>query len=86
MKIVLGAFSVALAFVIVVGCSDDKKTTEAGDPPSCAAIVEACHPLDKGTGPIHDCHEAAEAEGVTEATCAAKKTECLSTCKADGGA
>lgn len=86
MKNVFAGFSMALTLAVLAGCSDDKKTAEPAEPPSCAAIVEACHPLDKGSGPIHECHEAAEAEGVTEATCAAKKAECLNTCKPDGGA
>lgn len=52
--------------------------SEAG---SCERVVEACHPKDTGSGKPHDCHEAAEADGVTDATCAETEDECLEACK-----
>ena len=69
----------------IAACEDDHDHDTAAEPPSCKAIVEACHELDKGDGPIHDCHEFAEG-GKTEAECAAKKTECLTTCTPGGDA
>jgi hypothetical protein len=82
MRRLLWGLAVPVTIVaMLVACSDDKK--DAGTP-SCDAIVEACHPLDKGSGPIHECHESAE-EGATEASCAAKKAECLAVCKPDAG-
>ena len=82
MRKVFWGLSTLAAFTVLGACSDDKKDDGA---PSCKAIIEACHPLDPGSGPIHECHEAAEADGVTEQTCAGKKAECLATCKPDGG-
>ena len=78
--------------MICRGCSDDPLKSPVPDTkPSCTAIIDACHPLDKGPGAIHECHEEAEADTATEASCTAKKAACLSTCKpgaskADGGA
>ncbi|MFO0739779.1 MAG: hypothetical protein U0270_28025 [Labilithrix sp.] len=93
----VGVVLVAAAVAAVWGCSsdDDKPATSSSSSsssssgesehtspyPSCQAIIEACHPLDVGDGPIHDCHELGHDEG-TEATCAAKKAECLATCVA----
>lgn len=54
---------------------------------SCQAIIDACHPKDVGEGAAHDCHDFAHAPAANEASCAAKKTECLATCNAaDAGA
>lgn len=53
--------------------------------PSCAAISEACHPLDDGNpSPAHTCHELAH-DAASEAACAAEKDACLATCVADAG-
>jgi hypothetical protein len=68
------------------GCGDDDAPATK---PTCDEIVEACHEVDPGTGPIHDCHENAEAESATEAICAAASTNCLAICAAaaaDAGA
>ncbi len=54
--------------------------TPPGSPAECEAIVERCHPLDPGTGPIHECHEYAEASGRTAAECSARQTECFAAC------
>ncbi len=55
--------------------------------PSCQAILSACHELDTGEGPIHECHEVAH-DATSEADCAPRKAECLATCvePADAGA
>jgi hypothetical protein len=79
MKLFIGiAFFAAFA----VGCgSDDEKR-----PAECEAIVEACHPLDQGTGDIHACHEMAESDW-TQAECVSNTTRCLNLCKTtDAGA
>lgn len=85
--VVLGAASTAFA------CSssdDDHAHSSSGghtsEFPSCEVIVEACHPLDMGEGPIHDCHELAH-EATSDEPCAAQKDACLATCVAspDGG-
>jgi hypothetical protein len=47
--------------------------------PSCRAITEACHELDVGTGPIHDCHDVGH-DSTSDAPCAARKDECLKIC------
>lgn len=92
----VGVVLVAAAVAAAWGCSsdDDKPASSSSSSssssgesehsspyPSCQAIIDACHPLDVGDGPIHDCHEVAHDNG-TEATCAAKKSECLATCVA----
>jgi hypothetical protein len=71
--------------ILLLACKDDHD--HGSEPASCTAIVDACHPKDTGSGPIHECHEFAES-GKTESECAAKKAECLSTCSgspADAG-
>ncbi len=79
--------ALALAVVApVVACHDDHE--HGSEPTSCKAIIDACHSKDTGSGPIHECHEFAES-GKGEPECAAKKTECLSTCSgspSDAGA
>jgi hypothetical protein len=78
MKLIIGiAFCAAFAF----GCgSDDSRPAE------CEAIVEACHPLDQGTGAIHECHESAESDWKKE-ECVSNSARCLNLCKAmDAGA
>jgi len=84
----------ALAFIATwLGCSNHSH--EGGDAgqgghssahPSCDAIIKACHPLDTGAGAIHDCHDLGHDHDATEASCAAKKGECLALCVADAGA
>lgn len=72
----------------ISACSHDHDDgeTHTSSYPSCSAILEACHPLDEGTGPIHDCHDLSH-DG-TEETCAPRKAECLAVCvpKVDAGA
>lgn len=65
--------AVALAFGIF-GCSKDNTG-------SCERIVEACHEKDMGSGPEHECHEYAEG-GATDDECAARESDCLSSCGA----
>ncbi len=83
-KIAVGVGGVVVT-AFAFACSDDHDHDEGGAHtsafPSCQTIIDACHPLDVGDGPIHDCHEVGHGTGATEANCAAKKTECLATCK-----
>lgn len=79
-----------LVTLLGVACSSSKTTSPTADsgtsePPTCKLIYERCHPLDKGAGEIHECHELAEDTASTEATCAAKKDDCFAACTADGG-
>ena len=78
----------ALLGGLVLGCGGDASNDDAGGGsradafstsdafvelrPSCELIVAACHDVDPGSGPIHDCHELGHAETATEAACAAQ--------------
>jgi hypothetical protein len=66
-----------------VGCSSSLPSTST-TPPDCEAIVEACHPKDPGSGPVHECHETAETAGTAHdaKTCADKKVACVTLCNA----
>ena len=50
--------------------------------PSCEQIIARCHDVDPGSGPIHDCHEAAHDEATSEATCASMLDGCSMLCAA----
>ncbi len=87
------AFLLLAALFVLAGaaCSSSSTSTPAADsgasePPTCTLIYERCHPLDKGVGEIHECHELAEDKASTEAICAAKKNDCFAACSADAGA
>jgi hypothetical protein len=57
-------------------------------PAECEAIVDRCHALDPGSGPIHDCHESAESTW-SQAECVANAAICQAVCVAtdsDAGA
>jgi hypothetical protein len=47
--------------------------------PSCNAIIQACHPVDVGLGPVNDCHGLGH-DGKSEAECAGRKDECVALC------
>lgn len=86
------AFASVAALTLLFACHDDDDhshsdtTAHTSEFPSCQAIVDACHPLDVGAGPIHDCHDVGH-DATSDAPCAAKKAECLKTCVAtDAGA
>ena len=75
----------ALAVAALLACSSETPTP-AGRP-TCTAIYERCHPLDTGSGDIHECHEFAETASTTEAQCQARRVSCFTACNAsDGGA
>jgi hypothetical protein len=66
----------ALCFVAAAGCNSADG--------ACDRIVEACHDVDPGSGPIHDCHEdaeAAEAASDADEICADREDDCIALCK-----
>lgn len=78
----------ALTFVLALsGCPTNNDGGDTGPVTfaDCEAIIEACHEVDPGTGPAHDCHEAAH-DAVSNADCAPLRASCVATCAAiDGG-
>lgn len=69
--------------LLAAGCGDDDAPAAR---PTCDAIVAACHIYDRGSGPINECHENAEAETTTEATCTADSANCFALCEAAAAA
>lgn len=64
-----------VAGFLFAGCGgDDEKR-----PAECEEIVAACHAVDQGSGPIHECHENAE-ETWTKDQCVMNRATCLATC------
>lgn len=79
MKIV--PLTVLVLVMSALGCTDKETSAK----PSCDAIMEACHPVDPGNGPIHECHE--QSESATEAACQGILASCTAICVAgDAGA
>jgi hypothetical protein len=66
------SFSLGLA-----ACGDDSGPHVT--PPECETIAETCHPVDPGSGPIHECHENAELVW-TAAECTADTAGCIALC------
>jgi uncharacterized repeat protein (TIGR04052 family) len=54
---------------------------------ACQDIINACHDVDPGSGPLHDCHELGHDE--VESACAPERDRCVALCGAamslDGG-
>ncbi len=76
----------SLAFLSLIAACSDSTPAPAGRA-ACEEIVERCHPLDQGTGDIHECHEFAEATATTNAQCVARRAACFVSCTAtDAGA
>jgi hypothetical protein len=72
----LALFAGALAFGV-----------SCGPPAACEEIGEACHPVDDGAGPAHDCHENSELNW-SAAECRSNHDSCIALCEAlpvDGG-
>jgi hypothetical protein len=68
-------------FVACKGDDDDHHDHSHLSPyPACDAIIEACHPVDKGEGRISECHTTAH-EAQSDATCAPIKDECIRVCE-----
>jgi hypothetical protein len=74
--------SISSLFLFACGGSSTPATTDAGGKATCEEIIEQCHPLDTGSGEIHECHEFAEAATTTEADCVAMKAHCEEVCVA----
>ncbi len=74
-----------LVGVVMMSACDDH-THESTGRAACDAIVERCHPLDQGTGTIHECHEFAEATATTNDQCVARQTSCFAACTAPSDA
>jgi hypothetical protein len=92
MKKLLICAAVAGALVGALACSshddDHDHSADGGGGhtspyPSCQRIIDACHELDVGAGPVHDCHDLAH-DAKSEADCTPKEASCLATCKAAG--
>ncbi len=69
-------------------CTPSSPPGDAGPAsfPDCEAIVEACHDVDPGAGPAHDCHEAAH-DAASNAECTPLVASCVAACAAiDAGA
>ncbi len=76
-------FGGAALFVACGGGSSSG--SDAGPfPSSCQEISDACHHVDPGDGPIHDCHETAH-DVATIAACEAVLDECVELCHAAAG-
>jgi hypothetical protein len=96
-KLLALAMAAAAATFVWTGCDsdddDDHHSAEADGGhtskfPSCNEITTACHEVDVGEGPIHDCHETAHG-AKSDSDCAPRKENCLKICneaKADAGA
>jgi len=67
--------TIATTALLIAGCG------QSSDVGSCERIIEACHEKDTGSGEPHDCHESAEAAGVTDAECAEIEESCLLACE-----
>lgn len=96
LRLLSGAKLLALVVVTAgaaiawTGCDDhdhddhdhaDGGTVHDSPYPSCKAIIEVCHEVDVGAGPVHDCHETAhDAKG--DSDCAPTKDSCVALCKA----
>lgn len=70
-------WSVAL---LVLGACDGQSPAHGE---SCQAIIDVCHDVDPGSGPIHDCHETAHE--LNEAACEPIEEECVALCVAAAG-
>lgn len=71
------------ASLLALSCTPSSPASDAGPVsfPDCEAIVEACHDVDPGAGPAHDCHEAAH-DAAANAECTPLVTSCLAACAA----
>jgi hypothetical protein len=67
----------ATLLVSLCACGDDDER-----PAECTEISEACHELDSGSGPAHDCHEGAH-DAWSREECVAMRASCLAACGAE---
>jgi hypothetical protein len=75
-------FSCVFGLVALGACDPAPATTY------CTDIIDACHEVDPGSGPISECHDLAHE--LEEADCEPRHDECVALCEAapplDGGA
>lgn len=71
--------------LLACGSNSPPDTPAGASFASCKAIVDACHEVDEGTGPVHECHDLSH-EASTDEACAARKTECVAICTSAGDA
>lgn len=85
--------ALATATFVWTGCDSHDEDGHGGTTghtspyPACNEITQACHSVDIGEGPIHDCHDRAH-EAKSDADCTPTKDSCLKICadaKADAG-
>ena len=69
--LVLSAF--AAATLLACGSDSPPETPAGATFASCKAIVDACHDVDEGVGPVHECHDLSH-EATTDEACAARDT------------
>lgn len=80
-----------LTLVFAVACGDDDVADDDDDTdehtseyPACAAIIEACHPVDTGDGDIAECHSTAHGAS-SNAVCEPEQERCVALCEAAAG-
>jgi hypothetical protein len=74
MRSIMGFLGV-LAVAASAGCPSTPVATH-----DCADIIAACHDVDPGSGPLHDCHEIGHDE--VESACAPERDRCVMLCLA----
>jgi hypothetical protein len=77
-------FGVSVALLAACGGGSSAPQDAGPYPASCQQISDACHHVDPGSGPIHDCHETAH-DVATIAACEAVLDECVELCHAAAG-
>lgn len=77
--------------ITLVACGESKPPSTASSAstssasstrPTCDAIDEACDPYEGEGALAKECHDLAESSATPEATCAARKADCLAACPA----
>ena len=78
--------SLALA-TSLAGCTSTPSTSDSGVDahstllPHCQEIIDACHEVDPGSGPAHDCHEVAH-DATMDSECEPVAESCVAMCNA----
>jgi hypothetical protein len=86
-------FSSLAAVLLLVACGESKPPSTAASAtsssssssparPTCDAIDEACDAHERAGGLAKECHDLGESTTTPEATCIARKAECLAACPA----
>ena len=69
-------FTHAALCALTLGCAESGHDHAA----ACSPIIAACHEVDPGHGPIHDCHETGHAGD--DVACSAMQDTCVALCEA----